>query len=313
MKFSILGLGLLLFAGQSFGQEQKSETEVKVKKPAKVDKSDQLITNRRYRARTGSLSAFSLASTFIYRGGSMEDPLGANRPNLAGRADAASVARLNANLTGTYRLDALNRINAGVGMQTLAPFQNSIDTESPAAQREFDNNQGDIDVFDPFISYRHMNRFFGIQTIATGGLTQYTAGNMRDNGYQNRVFLELDTMYDIGSTGLTVGARFGFEQFFFDNDDPELQGRQLDQVARLEPQVEYEINDKINLRTVFRTFAYQNNKADSTMRRRPLTQDVGVGISVSRNVFLFPNFQFSYDNPSIENTNVGFVANINMF
>lgn len=304
---------MLLLAGNALAEEQKSSTKIKKNAPAKVDKSDQLITNKRYRARTGSLSDFSLATTIIYRGGSMEEPLGANRPNLAGRADAASVARLNANLSGTYRLDALNRINAGIGMQTLAPFQSSIDTESPAAQREFDNNQGDIDVFDPFISYRHMNRFFGVQTIATGGLTQYTAGNMRDNGYQNRVFLELDTMYDIGSTGLTVGARFGYEKFFFDNNDEELLSRQLDQVARLEPQVEYEINDKVNLRTVFRTFAYQNNNADSTMKRRPLTQDVGVGISVSRNVFLFPNFQFSYDNPSIENTNVGFVANINMF
>ena len=49
------------------------------------------------------------------------------------------------------------------------------------------------------------------------------------------------------------------------------------------------------------------------MRRRPSTQDVGLGISVSRDVFLFPNFQFSYDDPRIENTNVGFVANINMF
>lgn len=297
----------------SFAEKQKSKLKLKTKKSKKIDKSDQLITNRRYRASTGSLSNLSLNSTIIYRGGSMSVPLSANRPNIAGRGDTASVARLNANLEGTYRLNALNRINAGIGVQSMAPFHDSIETNDPVAQSEFDQNQGNVDVFDPFISYRHMNKFFDIQTIITAGLTQFTSGNMRDNGYQNSTWLSYDTLYDVPNSGFSIGARFAYTKFFFDNNDVELRDRQLDQVARIEPQVEYVINDTFNLRTVFRTFAYQNNKADNTMRRRPSTQDVGLGISVSRDVFLFPNFQFSYDDPRIENTNVGFVANINMF
>jgi hypothetical protein len=313
MNLKVLGLGLLMLSDHSFAEEQRSEENIKIKAPKKVDKSDQLITNRRYRARTGSLSDLSLNSTIIYRGGSMDEPLSANRPNIAGRGDTASVARLNAIMQGTYRLNALNRINAGIGVQSLAPFHNSIETEDPQAQREFDNNQGNVDVFDPFVSYRHMNKFYDVQTIFTAQLTQFTAGNMRDNGYQNEIGFVLDTMYDVGDTGFTMGARFRYSRFVYDKDDEEILERQLDQVAVVEPQFEYEINDTLNFRTVFRTFAYQNNNADSTMRRRPSTQDVGLGISVSRDVFLFPNFQFSYDNPTIENTNVGFVANINMF
>ena len=313
MKLSFVGLGVILVTTNAFSKEFKSESTIKVNTQNSVDKSDQLITNKRFRARTGSLSDFSLASTFIYRGGSIPEPLSANRPNIAGRADAASVARLNANLLGTYRLNALNRINAGIGVQTIAPFQNSISTESSTAQNEFNRNQGDIDVFDPFISYRHMNKFFGVQTIFTGGLTQFTAGNMRDNGYQNRVRLTMDTMYDIGTTGVSFGARFRYSKFFFDKNDPSILSKQLDQVAVIEPQFEYEINDTFNFRTVFRTFAYQNNNADRSMRRRDSTQDVGLGISLTRNIFLFPNFQFSYDAPTLENTNVGLVANINMF
>jgi hypothetical protein len=96
MKLKVLGLGMLLLSGQSFAnQVQKVESTVKAKGPSKVDKSDELITNRRYRASTGSLSNFSLNSTIIYRGGSMSDPLSANRPNIAGRADTASVANIN--------------------------------------------------------------------------------------------------------------------------------------------------------------------------------------------------------------------------
>jgi hypothetical protein len=313
VKFRFLGISLLVIASSSVAQDQKNELTNEPKASAKVDKSDQLITNKRFRASTGSLSDFSLATTFIYRGGSIPKPLSANRPNIAGRADTASVARLNAILQGTYRLNPLNRINAGIGVQTLAPFQDSIDTESPQAQREFDRNQGDIDVFDPFISYRHMNKFFDVQTIFTAGLTQFTAGNMRDNGYQNETFFTLDTMYKVGSTGLSLGARFSYSKFFYDKNDRELRTRQLDQVATIEPQFEYTINETINLRTVFRTYAYQSNKADSSMDRRPSTQDVGLGISLTRDIFLFPNFQFSYDKPTIENTNVGLVANINMF
>jgi hypothetical protein len=313
MNLNVLSLVLLLMVTSTFAQEQRSESTIKTKVQKSVDKSDQLITNKRFRARTGSLSDFSLASTFIYRGGSIPEPLSANRPNIAGRADAASVARLNANLLGTYRLNALNRINAGIGVQTIAPFQNSISTQSSTAQNEFDRNQGDIDVFDPFVSYRHMNKFFDVQTIFTGGLTQFTAGNMRDNGYQNRVRLTLDTMYDLGTTGISFGARFRYSKFFFDKNDPSLLSKQLDQVAVIEPQFEYEINDTFNFRTVFRTFAFQNNNDDRTMQRRDSTQDVGLGISLTRDIFLFPNFQFSYDAPTLENTNVGLVANINMF
>ena len=316
MKVNIIQLGVLFLLGFSHlsnANDQVEKKKVSAQSTSSVDESDQLITNRRYRARTGSLSNFSLASTLIYRGGSLTEPLSANRPNIAGRADTASVARLNVNLQGTYRLNALNRINAGIGVQTLAPFQSSIDTESADAQREFDQNQGTVDVFDPFISYRHMNKFLGVQTVFTAGLTQFTAGNMRDNGYQNEVWLVLDTLYDFGETGLSFGTRIAFSQFFYDKDDQELLSRQLDQVVRIEPQLEYEINDTFNLRTVFRTFAYQNNNADGAMQRRASTQDIGIGISVTRDIFLFPNLQFSYDDLSIENTNVGFVANINMF
>lgn len=303
----------MLISGLALGQEQTSQSTIEANTPNSVDKADELITNPRYRASTGSLSKMSLNSTMIYRGGSLSKPMSANRPNIAGRGDTASVARLNVDLQGTYRLNALNRINAGIGLQSLAPFHSSIETNDPQAQLEFDQNQGNVDISNPYIQYRHMNNLYGVQTILTAGLTQFTAGNLREDGYQNEIAFEFDTLYEVGTTGLSLGACLSASKFVFDNNDPAKARRQQDIVVQFEPQVEYAFNDTFNFRTVFRTFAYQNNREDSTMNRRPSTQDVGLGISVSRNVFLFPNLQFSYDDLRWENTNVGFVANINMF
>jgi len=46
-----------------------------------------------------------------------------------------------------------------------------------------------------------MNIFFGVQPVATAGVTQYTASNLIDLGYQNDVNFALKTIYAVGKTG----------------------------------------------------------------------------------------------------------------
>ena len=294
-----------------------NETKGKIETvaPDRTDKVDKLITNRRFRASNGSLSKFSVNASLSYNGGSIEKPFAADRPNIANAGDTTSISGLSGTINTTYRITKLNRINFGAGIQMLAPFNGSIDTDDPRAKREFDRNQGELDIANPSLSYTHMNKFLGVQTILTGGMTKYTADNLTDVGYDNSIDVSVNTMYDFGGSNFSAGALLVGNRYFFDKDDTEFLASQNETVFGFLPQAEYIINDTYNLRTIIRSNWYQNNRAQrsSKYQTRPVTQSIGLGISVNRDVFLYPNLQFPYDNLKLANTNVGFSANINMF
>lgn len=291
----------------------QTKGQIKSVTPDRTDKVDELITNRRFRASNGSLSKFSINASLSYNGGSLERPFAADRPNIANAGDTTTISGIFGSINTTYRLTKLNRINFGAGIQMLAPFNDSIDTDSTRAKKAFDENQGELDISNPFLSYTHMNKFFGIQTIISGGLTQYTANNLTKLGYNYGVNTSINTMYDVGSSGFSFGVLFVADHNFFDKNDAALQGDQNEIVFGFLPQAEYIINDTFNLRTIIRSNWYQNTTADPSFEKRPVTQSVGLGISVNRDIFLYPNIQFPYDNLKMANTNVGFTANINMF
>jgi hypothetical protein len=316
-SFLLAGLSALsAWATEPESKDSGSSTSTSVERPkatpAKDDEADELITNRMMRASNGSLSKFSLNTGMTYQGGSLNKPFAADRPNIAAAGDATSISGISGTFNGSYRLSAVNRLNLGAGLQMLAPFNDSINTRDARAQQEFDENQGQLDISNPFLSFTHMNKVFGVQTIVTTTATLFTAGNLRDAGYQNSADITLNTMYNVGDSGFSFGALFLYSQFFFNKNDANLLRFQNEVVYGFMPQAEYVINDTFNLRTIVRSNWYQNTRANSDFVKRPVTQSAGLGISVSRDVFLYPNIQFAYDDFGADRTNVGFTANINM-
>jgi hypothetical protein len=310
----LLVLTLLTSLAAHAEEVAQSKKDVgKIKAKDKVDKADELITNRRFRAQNGSLSNFSMNTSLSYSGGSLDKPFAADRPNISNAGDTTSIAGLGGSFNGSYRINKLNRVNLGAGLQMLAPFNDTINTSDARAKKEFEDNRRELDVSNPYLSYTHMNKFLGVQTVFSGGITQYTASNLRDYGYQNSADLSLNTMYDFGGSKFSIGALMVYNRYFFDNDDPALAAAQNETVWGFLPQAEYVINDTFNLRTIVRSNWYQNTRADRDFEQRPITQSVGLGISLNRDVFLYPNIQFAYSNLQAANTNVGFTANINMF
>ncbi len=309
----MLFLSVPAWANESASQITTGEVK-KEKAEAGTDEADQVITNRRFRASNGSLSKLSMNLNLNYQGGSLDRPFAADRPNLNTAGDTASVAAFSGIISGSYRLNALNRVGFAAGVSMVAPFNDSIDTDQAAAQKQFDENHRDLDISNPRLSYTHMNKFAGIQTIITGEVLQYTQGTFTDFGYQNKASLLVNTMYEVGNTGFSFGAYTIFERNFFD-DTQTNPANQLETVFGFLPQAEYVINDTFNLRTIVRSHWYDNSKAvrSGNFRKRPVTQSIGLGISLSRDVFLYPNFQFAWDNVEAETTNVGLSANINMF
>ena len=145
----------------------------------------------------------------------------------------------------------------------------------------------------------------------------------------------------IGKTGLQVGLVSAVWGSVFESDRGDrhykdlvtkkiatekggnITSQQDDYYLAFYPFVEYVINDTFNLRTVFRqtTFYHVRSEKGTDLVRQPGSQSIGLGISVTRDIFLYPNFQFSTENLSTEwvskkfakESTVGMSATINMF
>jgi hypothetical protein len=82
------------------------------------------------------------------------------------------------------------------------------------------------------------------------------------------------------------------------------------------PELEYQITDKINFRTLLGLWSYEHIRSASgpnTYFHDKIYQSVGLGFSITRDIFLYPNIQFLPDDIKSRLTNVGLTATINVF
>lgn len=290
-----------------------SETDVSTDSKSGYDEADELITNRRFRASTGSLSDWSINSSFGYNAGSISEPLEAERPNLNASGDVAAIQGLSGDINLSYRMTKKDRLNFGVGLQMLAPFHSSIETESNQAREEFENNQGDVDINNPTLTYTRIGNISGVQSVLSISGTQYTVGNLTDRGFDFRVRASWNTMYDFGKSGFSAGLLFLGSRFINEDLGSDFESRQLENEFAVLPQAEYVINDTFNLRTITRAYWYQSDVATGDFKRLEFTQSAGLGISVNRDIFLYPNIQFKPRDLRADATNIALSANINLF
>lgn len=322
VKLFLIAMLPLLLPYSSFAEENSSESTASTSsgeinagpKEKLTDEADELITNRRFRADQGSLSPWSFRSVWSYNGGSLERPFAADRPNINSDSTVAALQNLSGTVGISYRLTKKDRMGLNLGLSMDSPFHSSIDESvSARTKRQFDENQGDLQASNPSLSYSRIEKLLGIQTIFGASFTKYTAGNRTDIGFDYELAATMNTMYDIGKTGLSVGAYFGFFRNFFNDDNPEFLREQGETTVGFYPQIEYVIDDTFNLRTVFRAAIYQNTREFTTLRKQILSQSVGLGISLTRDIFLYPNIQFIPEDISLDRTNVGLTANLNLF
>lgn len=307
-----MAISLILLSATNYAKESKtSSTQVKVKKDKKVDKADQLITNRRMRADGGSLSSLSINSSFSYSGGSLDKPFSAERPNVGAAGDVQTLASMSGSVSGSYRLSKIDRLGLGAGLIMAAPFNQTIDTNDSATEAAFKRNQGKLDINDPFVSYSHITNVLGVQTVVGTSATQVTTRGLRQIGLDSNAGAFVNTMYNFGGSPFSVGAYLYYSKYFH-NDNAE--DNTQDTTVGFLPQAEWELNDKFNLRTIVRSNIYDSTLGkEMSFSQRLITQSVGLGISVTRDVFLYPNIQFVPQEIRTDVTNVGISANINMF
>ncbi len=325
MKSMLIGLVMALsFSGQVFATDTTTTTtdgstsmKVDEAKPTteknKVTKGedvDEIITNKKMRAEAGSASKWSIGTALSFYGGTLEKPLNEKRPNLAG----SNAPMLNSYFGGTvgvgYKMNTTNRLSLDAGFRWITPFQNDVPKGYTGNRRQAEN---------PSLTYSKMYKFSDVQSVFSFGPTFYTSKNARDNGQTTSWGISQNNVYEIGKTGLSLGVYVFADAVFFDKNDEASRMDQTNWDFGIDPIVEYVINDTFNLRTVFNWNNYDHHRTDKagTFAKNENTQSVGVGISVTRDIFLYPNIQFRPYNIThvfrSDDTNVALSTNINLF
>lgn len=302
---TLMAAGLLSTANAA--EEQSTESKMKVedakqgmKMKDATDKVDEVITNRKLRAETGSKSKYSVSSSFNYQGGTVEKPLAAERPNITAGSNTEATAALTGSVAARMRLGKMDYLKAGVGLRMDQPLQQTED--------------GRKDVYDPYLTYGLIHNTFGLQNSFSASLTGYTRETSRDLGYLGALGIS-NTAIKSFKNGLSAGIYLSAGVIGFDNDDKALQRFQADYYGGVYPFIEYVINDTFNLRTISGVWVYEHYRGQDayTFSKNTIYQSFGLGISVTRDVFLYPNIQIIPEDVRADRTNVAMSATINMF
>lgn len=275
-------------------QDDAGESTIKIedtKEKNQVDGNlDDEITNAKLRAETGSKSRWSGSFTANYNGGSLQKPMSKDRPNPT-RDPIVPKTALQGDVGIRYRIDKNQSVKVGTGYSLERPFHE--------AKRGQINN--------PTVSYNHAGKMGGVQN-SFDGLIQYSTNSDEVEIGQDFLFNVSDTLiYDFGGSRLSVGfvADFTYVNYSKKNELVQPKGQDLAPAEAYQedysvggyPFAEYAISDAVQLRTVFRPWIFSHARSAEgwTFDRRPWTQSFGVGWAVTRDIYLYPNFQWDVE------------------
>lgn len=294
----------------------QGETKMKVEdaKGNKVDGDiDEEITNQKLRAESGSKSKYSMSMSLAYTGGSVSRPFGVERPNLGGLPGTQTVTSVDGTIAARYRATKNDSFTLGVGVGLYTPFHGDVDA-----------NDNQFNVYDPSLGYSRAFAAGGLQNIAELGVGIGTSKESRDIDYLTSVSAEY-TLLKSWQNGLSFGVASALSYSFYDSEPGENAStaikqyggdRRTEWFVALYPFAEYQINDTFSLRTVFGYFRWRHLYGDDEqLRLLKITnyQSVGVGMSVTRDIYLYPNVQFIPEDITSDRTNVALSATINVF
>ncbi|QDK37804.1 hypothetical protein [Bdellovibrio sp. NC01] len=312
-------------ASQTANSSTVKVTDVQ-KKDEQVKDIDDEITNARLRAQLGSKSRWSFKSDFGFNGGSVEKPFDAIRPNYRAGASVETLAVISGNVGVNYRLTEKDNLSAGTGITIMDPFHGDITkpVQDPRAK-----SQGETvsryQVSTPFLDWSRGYKAWGMQQVSDITYSHFTDSDSADLKSFGNLALSQTFLADFGASNFSGGVNVAFDYTFYNGDAkdeylPYLQSGAImrdDMGFGLFPFAEYTINDTLSLRTVFGYFQfihYKNefNNTQDWKQREPY-QSVGVGISVTRDIYLYPNIQFTPKDIRADRTNVALSTNINLF
>ena len=315
-----MGLSAHVYADDNSSADS-TKSKVKVEdvngRKNKVDGDiDEEITNAKLRAESGSKSKFSLSVTANYTGGSITNAFGSERPNIKGTPEQETRTSLGGGFEGRYRWTKNDSLTLGTTYQVMTPFQGNVNSKS-----------SQYNLFDPTVAYNRVGKVGAFQTVATVAYAYGTSEASQSVDLTHQFGGSYNLMYAFKngwSLGVMVGADYNTYTSRPGQNAKGAKGMagqyggdsRVDWDLGIFPQAEYQFNDRISARTVFGYFNWEHLYGDTNTSRllqQFVYQSLGVGISVTRDVFLYPNVQFLPGNLHSQYTNVALNATVNVF
>jgi hypothetical protein len=317
MRFVLFVFIQIFFSTPTYAEGKINPELISTEKPASVpqktetDEADQLITNRRLRADSGSLSLWSVSTSFNYQGGSLAEPKDAKRPNIVKGADALTLQNLTGDVGVRYRVTKLFSLTTSTGVFMTTPFHDSIKTDNKKLQKQFDENHQKLTINDPVLKATYVNRFFDFQSVSNAKLTLITNNQQKLDGYQWSYYVSQNFMKQVSNTKFSFGGNIALQWYSFSRQNDSL----TDSVLGVYPAIEYEISKILNFRAVLGQWVYQHIRAEDTWtyEKRTVYNSLGLGILLGRDVFLYPNIQYIPSDIRSDRTNIALSTNINFF
>ena len=120
---------------------------------------DQEITNARLRATSGAKKLLSIQTALTYNGGSIQEPLSKERPQLNVGALEYDPAKIAGTVAFKYRATDHDNILLGVGVGWLTPSH--------------EGQKGQVE--NPYLGYGRVFKAAGLQNVFTAIVQRYTA------------------------------------------------------------------------------------------------------------------------------------------
>lgn len=288
-------LSFVVFSGASRASELKSTSEESSKKSNDIDDE---ITNSRLRASTGSKSAYSVQTDFSFSGGSVFKPFGPTRPKLSPGPIFERNTKLTGNISGKYRFNQNNHINVGTGIGVVTP---GFSTQ-------------EFQIENPYLSFSNVFGTGETQHVLSASVLKYSAKELVESAALN---YELGFFYtyliNSTSSGWQGGLVFLFNHEIYSQYLQANSEETLNTVG-VYPFAEYEFNDVYSFRTVYRGASFFSSRNDfNKYVWDEATQSLGLGITITRDIYLYPNVQWVWRDINLDKTNLSLVANINFF
>lgn len=290
------------------------------KKDEKQSDLDSEITNARMRAEAGSKSKWSVKANLAYQGGSVEKPLDKKRPNYRNGTTGQALTYLTGTIGMAYRATDKDAIRLGTGITMLTPFHNNMDDIKSNKLAGTDDTKI-LNVSTPYIEYSRSFRTGNIMHMP--GVTyshateQYDTDELKNVG---AITLEHTIVADVAGSNFQPGLSLSLDYSIYKDgaqsfDYMKTDGARTDYNIGVYPFLEYSFNDTYSFRTVFGYFAFAHYRSEeaATLERLVSYQSMGVGISLSREIYLYPNVQFIPDDIRGDRTNIGLSSTLNVF
>lgn len=309
----LFGLSMIFMLGSTFAQD-KLETTVKKEK---VDKSE-VIENPTLKTLSGALNQWSLYSSFTYNGGSLSEPLSAERPNILNAEESNGLVNMSGNIGIKYRMTKSDNFSLQLGVYSTAPFHSSIDTDNQRNQRDFDKNHQNLNGDDPTLSYFKTYYIGGLQNVTFVKYQYATRGEYRDYGLRSGLALSHAAAYKIGRAAY-IAATLTYENYQYDKGSTTYMGQNLSLLPyqtehkfRGNLSAELYVRRDISFRFITDVFSYYQMKKQNDIERRGLQQTIAMTYFFTRDISIAPNIRFIAEDIRNDRTNVGLNLNMNI-